>query len=363
MPDITAVHLAVFAILFAVGVVLGWFLRSDRSAREKIAINAGWQEQLEARQGENDRLTEQNKSLMQQVSQYQASQSDSMRRAKELAASLKDAFERRDELQRQIKDIRGNLESAILQCNRLQTDIETRDVRGEAATTALREKDNKIFKLSRELGSWQNRVPPLVEKFRQRDREARELQIELDKARDRIVELEILTRTGQTRIEPVDRDSLAEGLDASNDQFEETSEHELAGLQDQVVEDSYRPGHGNGGTGFFEGDFSGHTLHDPSQPGPDHSAVPPQAPVQSPPDSFLSAGLRDDLQKIKGVGPAIERTLHDLGIFRFDQIARISEYEIDRIAERLKGFRSRIYREDWIGQARILQFQKDSDPS
>jgi len=38
----------------------------------------------------------------------------------------------------------------------------------------------------------------------------------------------------------------------------------------------------------------------------------------------------------------------------------MSEYDIDRIAHRLKGFRSRIYREDWMGQARDLQVQKAS---
>ena len=66
------------------------------------------------------------------------------------------------------------------------------------------------------------------------------------------------------------------------------------------------------------------------------------------------AANRDDLKKIKGVGPAIEKTLNELGIFRFDQIAEMSEYDIDRVARRLKGFHSRIYREDWIGQAREL---------
>jgi predicted flap endonuclease-1-like 5' DNA nuclease len=66
----------------------------------------------------------------------------------------------------------------------------------------------------------------------------------------------------------------------------------------------------------------------------------------------------DDLQQIKGVGPAIEKTLNEMGIFRFNQIAEMSEYDIDRIAHRLKGFRSRIYREDWIGQARDLYDQK-----
>ncbi|MFQ5609265.1 MAG: endonuclease, partial [Woeseiaceae bacterium] len=64
---------------------------------------------------------------------------------------------------------------------------------------------------------------------------------------------------------------------------------------------------------------------------------------------------KDDLKQIKGVGPAIEKTLNELGIFRLSQIAAMSEYDIDRVAKRLKGFRSRIYREDWMGQARELQ--------
>ncbi|MCH7834866.1 MAG: hypothetical protein IH911_07300, partial [Proteobacteria bacterium] len=65
-------------------------------------------------------------------------------------------------------------------------------------------------------------------------------------------------------------------------------------------------------------------------------------------------GSRDDLKMIKGIGPAIEKTLNELGIFRFTQIVEMSEYDIDRIAQRLRGFRSRIDREDWVGQARSL---------
>ena len=63
---------------------------------------------------------------------------------------------------------------------------------------------------------------------------------------------------------------------------------------------------------------------------------------------------RDNLKKIKGIGPAIEKTLNEIGIFSLQQIADMSEYDIDRVAKRLKGFHSRIYREDWIGQARAL---------
>ena len=70
---------------------------------------------------------------------------------------------------------------------------------------------------------------------------------------------------------------------------------------------------------------------------------------------------KDDLKRIKGVGPAIEKTLNELGIYSFNQIAEMSEYEIDRVAQRLKGFRSRIYRQDWIGQARDLRYQKNNN--
>jgi predicted flap endonuclease-1-like 5' DNA nuclease len=79
-------------------------------------------------------------------------------------------------------------------------------------------------------------------------------------------------------------------------------------------------------------------------------------------DSVDESDQRDNLKKIKGVGPAIEKTLNEMGIVRFQQIADMSEYDIDRVAQRLKGFRSRIYREDWIGQARDHLEQKLSSP-
>ncbi len=78
-------------------------------------------------------------------------------------------------------------------------------------------------------------------------------------------------------------------------------------------------------------------------------------------DSEIAENDTDDLKLIKGVGPVIEKTLNELGIYRFNQIAEMSEFDIDRVAQQLKGFRSRIYREDWVGQARNLQHQKNND--
>jgi NADH-quinone oxidoreductase subunit E len=85
--------------------------------------------------------------------------------------------------------------------------------------------------------------------------------------------------------------------------------------------------------------------------------------VEPPAKADLPGDPSDDLRQIKGIGPSIEKTLHELGFRRYRQIAEMTEYDIDRVARQLKGFRSRIYREDWIGQARMLQQQKNSNPS
>ncbi len=64
-------------------------------------------------------------------------------------------------------------------------------------------------------------------------------------------------------------------------------------------------------------------------------------------------GLADDLKKISGIGPKIETTLHQLGVFHFDQIAAWDETAIGWVDNKL-SFHGRIAREDWVGQARAL---------
>lgn len=332
MPEITVIHIALLAGTLIVGVVIGWIIRGNRSVGEKSAINAGWQEQLEAQRNEHERLLEQNKSLMQQNSQYQASNKDSKMRASELSDALKETFERRDELQRQIKDIRSNLEVAMQERNQLQSDIETRAAETDATSTALQRRDEKIEALNRELAGWQERVPPLIERFRVRNQEALELEEELAAARERIAALESMMSSDDTRIEPVDPDAMRDGLDASNDpidsddpanEIEEPEQVYAEPADDSDAEELLAPEELQD---LIEDDAEGHDV--------------------------------DDLKLIKGVGPAIEKTLNEMGICLFSQIAAMSEYEIDRVANKLKGFRSRIYREDWIGQARDLHDQK-----
>jgi predicted flap endonuclease-1-like 5' DNA nuclease/uncharacterized coiled-coil DUF342 family protein len=428
MPELTVVHIGLLAGALLVGVIIGWFVRADRCAKEKIAVNASWQDQLESQQSEHNRLAEQNKSLMEQISQYQASHKDHTNRARELSESLKETFARRDELQRQLKDMRAKLELAVAQRNKARDELALRPADQSAA---MKEKDDKIFKLSRELTSWQSRVPPLVERFQARDREARELEEALAAAQTRIEALDQQANRDNTRIEPVDAESLPDGGDASNEPIAMTAAQETATLQDQidddveeideledfvdpVDEDEVEPVAGDDdledvffaaadhsdvavdqalvdgddrdafdeafddvgmadttpafgeGREWTDGGTSGEDTAEPGRV--DLGARPDERPTGNGQASHLPeigdvrmAGAddeKDDLKKIKGIGPSIEKTLNDLGVFRFHQIAEMSEYEIDRVAQQLKGFRSRIYREDWIGQARDLQYEK-----
>lgn len=65
-------------------------------------------------------------------------------------------------------------------------------------------------------------------------------------------------------------------------------------------------------------------------------------------------GNKDDLKKIKGIGPKLEGTLNGLGIFHFDQIAQWTSKEVVWVDDYL-SFKGRIDRDDWIEQAKKLK--------
>ncbi|SDE50993.1 Predicted 5' DNA nuclease, flap endonuclease-1-like, helix-3-turn-helix (H3TH) domain [Salipiger thiooxidans] len=65
-------------------------------------------------------------------------------------------------------------------------------------------------------------------------------------------------------------------------------------------------------------------------------------------------GGADNLKEIKGVGPKLEEQLNELGIYHFDQIAGWTAAEVAWMDGNLNGFRGRVSRDDWIGQAKIL---------
>ena len=105
------------------------------------------------------------------------------------------------------------------------------------------------------------------------------------------------------------------------------------------------------------------TAADIPQAEPVDTAPPPPAteePAEKGKPALLSAardGGADDLKKIKGVGPKIEKTLHDLGVYHYDQIASWDAEAVAWVDDRL-SFHGRIEREDWVAQAKDLTAAK-----
>jgi predicted flap endonuclease-1-like 5' DNA nuclease len=78
-------------------------------------------------------------------------------------------------------------------------------------------------------------------------------------------------------------------------------------------------------------------------------------PVDGPP-------APDDLRRITGVGPALERALHSEGITTYRDLALLDEREISDLGDRRPRLANRLRRDDWVAQARRLHRDTHGTP-
>ena len=138
------------------------------------------------------------------------------------------------------------------------------------------------------------------------------------------------------------------------------------------------PATGDHGASDHGHDAHGHTDHG-------HEAAPVAAPVVAPVSTPVAAvepvapvvtaaapvaaggeavkpaglgaargGVADKLQTIEGIGPALEKLCHELGIFHFDQIAGWGAGQVAWMDDNLKGFKGRVTRDKWVRQAGLI---------
>jgi predicted flap endonuclease-1-like 5' DNA nuclease len=65
------------------------------------------------------------------------------------------------------------------------------------------------------------------------------------------------------------------------------------------------------------------------------------------------AGPSDDLTRIRGVDPILQRQLKDMGLRRYEDIARLTPRDVKGLSEAL-GLDARVSLENWVGQAQVL---------
>lgn len=70
---------------------------------------------------------------------------------------------------------------------------------------------------------------------------------------------------------------------------------------------------------------------------------------------------KDDLKKISGVGPFIEKKLNSIGIYTFNQISKFKDSDIETVTQLIEFFPGRILRDDWRGQAEVLKSGGETD--
>jgi predicted flap endonuclease-1-like 5' DNA nuclease len=92
--------------------------------------------------------------------------------------------------------------------------------------------------------------------------------------------------------------------------------------------------------------------------------APPRAvssEPRPPPEDLRPEGAADDLKRIRGVGPVLEKVLHRLGVHQFKQVALWTETDIDFFDAQLQTFRGRIRRENWVRSAAEEHFKKHGE--
>ena len=66
------------------------------------------------------------------------------------------------------------------------------------------------------------------------------------------------------------------------------------------------------------------------------------------------AADKNDLKKIKGIGPKLEGILNEIGIYTFVQVGKMTDTEYDLVDSLLSAFKGRGKRDDWASQAKSL---------
>ncbi|MEW9921801.1 50S ribosomal protein L21 [Marimonas sp. MJW-29] len=85
---------------------------------------------------------------------------------------------------------------------------------------------------------------------------------------------------------------------------------------------------------------------------PKAKAEAPKAEKKAAPKKAAKADAgADDLKELSGVGPALEKKLHEAGVTSFAQIAAWTDEDIAAMDEKL-SFKGRIEREGWVEQAK-----------
>lgn len=326
------------ALAAVIGFIIGWWLRNRRLKRYRIELAQSQaqldqhQQQLQALQAEYDVLARRHadcnsshqhlRGLLAQAEQYAADavqqhQAFQTRIDVQLAEQQRHeqhAARREAELQASLRALEVTMQHAE---RTWQGNVEMAK-RTHAATLA--ERDELQQALEQQATAYDLRLKRLTTEFRT--------------AEATIATLEV--RQAALRTLEAERDGLLQALDDARVAYQEGL-RQLQAKLDATARDLAA------------------CRAAAARPTPKREiALPVFAPLAAAGVPIGTFDERDDLQRIKGVGPFLEGKLHEFGIFTFRQIASLKPAVIDKLGDTFGSFKGRIIREDWVGQAETL---------
>ncbi len=94
-------------------------------------------------------------------------------------------------------------------------------------------------------------------------------------------------------------------------------------------------------------------------PEPEHVTIIPDKQEAYQGRILVDVRQRDDLSRIRGLGPFLEAKLNQMGVFTYAEIASWDQPRIQQVTAQIGYIPGRIERDDWVSQARLLL---DSNP-
>lgn len=242
-----------------------------------------------------------------------------------------------DQYEQQAKELRNAADSAaanhdrVLETLHIDHSRQLRQMQGRLEELEQQQHDRKqtIGRLRQELLDYEQRLPTYESELRKRDEQIAAIREEFSSLRERLPQL---------------NDALRERETAINDLVSElTRQRERYAALRQNVAKQEQP----------EANKPAQVIRlQPHLQSRSKSPRPAMCLEEAP-------GNPDNLQLIRGIGPVLEKRLNKLGLFHFEQLAKLSEQDIAWLDTHLNSVVGRIQRDEWIAQARDLQRNSD----
>ena len=231
--------------------------------------------------------------------------------------------------------------------------LETGEQRIAELTDELSRAEKKGRRTAERFLNWRKKIKPLAKQYRQQRAIIKELREELRlrdlRQRD---QKDVLAKAQAQRVEAiVEAATMAASLPLSSASSVSECAAANAGLTKAEVPAS------------SAAEKTAELPVDQPQSGP-KAPVATQAPERAEaknadtaaPDRVAASGdqEREDLQALRGVGPALHKKLNAQGVYRLKQLAVMDGDEMLRLSKSLGVSQKAILKQDWVGQARAL---------